>query len=137
MTMEEWLEAEQRRQLYELRAKLNDVLYHEPVDSGDEVEGSIWEQANTLKATLDDFFEKEQPTIFLPPNDPLTMEELREIEGKPFPVWCDKINGYIFIAATKTEPYNQVWFFNHKGRCNTVLYYHTKFYRRNPEEDTV
>lgn len=71
-----------------------------------------------------------------PPNDPLTLEELREMDGKPVPVWCDKVNGYIFIAATKTEPYNQVWFFNHKGHWDTVLYYHTKFYRRKPEEGT-
>lgn len=74
------------------------------------------------------------PTISPTPNDPLTLEELREMEGKPFPVWCDKVNGYIFIAATKTEPYNQVWFFNHKGRCDTVLYYHTEFYRCNPNK---
>lgn len=69
-------------------------------------------------------------------NPPLTLEELREMDGKPVPVWCDKVNGYIFIAATKTEPYNQVWFFNHKGHWDTVLYYHTKFYRRKPEEGT-
>lgn len=71
-----------------------------------------------------------------PTNPPLTLEELREMDGKPVPVWCDKVNGYIFIAATKTEPYNQVWFFNHKGHWDTVLYYHTKFYRRKPEEGT-
>lgn len=72
----------------------------------------------------------------LPPNAPLTLDELREIEGKPVPVWCDKANGYIFIATTKTEPYNQVWYFNYKGFADTVLYYSTKFYRRKPEEGT-
>lgn len=66
-------------------------------------------------------------------NNPLTMDELREIEGKPIPVWCDKVNGYVFIATTKTEPYNQVWFFNHKGCADTILYYHTDFYLRNPK----
>lgn len=69
------------------------------------------------------------------PNEPLTMEELREMEGKPVPVWCDKENGYIFIATTKTDPYNQVWYFSHKGFANTALYYSTKFYRRPPKED--
>lgn len=68
------------------------------------------------------------------PNEPLTLEELRGIEGKSHPVWCDKVNGYVFIAAVETEPYNQVWFFNCKGCCGTVLYYRTKFYRRPPKE---
>lgn len=69
-------------------------------------------------------------------NEPLTLEELREMEGEATPVWCDKVNGYVFIAATETEPYNQVWFFNHKGFAYTVLYYHTKFYRRKPKGET-
>lgn len=77
--------------------------------------------------------EKDGRLVVFPPNDPLTLEELREIEGKSVPVWCDKANGYIFIAVTKTEPYNQVWYFNHKGFACTVLYYSTKFYRRKPE----
>ena len=72
-----------------------------------------------------------------PPNGPLTMEELREMAETHEPVWCTHKNGYVFIATTKTEPYNQVWFFNHKGFWDTVLYYHTKFYRRRPEEGTV
>lgn len=77
------------------------------------------------------------PTITPPPNDPLTMEELREMEGKPLPVWCDKVNGYIFIAVTKMEPHNKVWFFNHTGNLDTILYYITKFYRRKPEEEAT
>lgn len=74
------------------------------------------------------------PTIAPLPIAPLTMEELREMEGKPVPIWCDKVNGYVFIAVTKTEPYNQVWFFNHKGRADAILYHHANFYRRKPEE---
>lgn len=61
MTANERLEAEQHQQLKELRAKLGDVLYHEPADSGDEAEDEIWKQANSLKAALDDFFEEERP----------------------------------------------------------------------------
>lgn len=78
--------------------------------------------------------EKQVEDLTQPPNTPITLDELREIEGKPVPVWCDKANGYIFIATTKTEPYNQVWYFNYKGFSDTVLYYSTKFYRRKPEE---
>ena len=70
-------------------------------------------------------------------NPPLTLEELREMAETHEPVWCTHKNGYVFIATTKTEPYNQVWFFNHKGFWDTVLYYHTKFYRRRPEEGTI
>lgn len=58
MTENERLEAEQHRQLKELRAKLDEVLYHEPADSGSEAEDDIWKQANNLKDMLDDFFEE-------------------------------------------------------------------------------
>ncbi|WP_295761104.1 hypothetical protein [uncultured Oscillibacter sp.] len=60
-TTEERLEAEQHQKLKELRAKLGDVLYHEPADSGSEAEDDIWARANSLKEALDDFFEEEQP----------------------------------------------------------------------------
>ena len=60
ISVDAMLKEKQHGKLQELRAKLDDVLYHEPADSGDEVEDSIWEQANILKATLDDFFEEEQ-----------------------------------------------------------------------------
>ena len=59
ISIETRLREKQHQQLKGLRAKLDEVLYHEPADSGSEVEDSIWEQANTLKATLDDFFEEE------------------------------------------------------------------------------
>lgn len=58
ISIEARLREEQYQQLKELRAKLDEVLHHEPADSGSEEEDSIWEQANTLKATLDDFFEE-------------------------------------------------------------------------------
>lgn len=89
----------------------------------------ILQTSNLVKAYRDGRVE------ILPPNDPLTMAELREMEGKSVPVWCDKVNGYIFIAVTKMEPYNKVWFFNHTGKWDTILYYSTKFYRRKPEEE--
>lgn len=58
MDAEERLRREQHGKLRELRARLDDVLYHEPADSGSEAEDSIWELANLLKGTLDDFFEE-------------------------------------------------------------------------------
>lgn len=59
MALEELLKAKQRGKLWELRAKLSDVLDHEPADSGDEEEDYIWKQANDLKDALDDFFEED------------------------------------------------------------------------------
>lgn len=96
-------------------------------------EDIIFAEDGTELVSLDDL----KKLVAQQDNDPLTLEELREIEGKPVPVWCDKENGYIFIATIKTEPYKQVWYFNYKGFCNTVLYFHAKFYRRKPEEGTI
>ncbi len=59
MDIEKRLEAEQHRQLQELRDKLKAVLEVEPADSGNEDEDRIWARANDLKALLDDFFEEE------------------------------------------------------------------------------
>jgi len=56
--IEKHLEAEQHRQLQELRDKLEAVLECEPAESGDEEENRIWARANDLKALLDDFFEQ-------------------------------------------------------------------------------
>lgn len=58
MDAEERLRREQHRKLRELHALLDDVLYHEPADSGDEEEDDIWKQVNRLKSMLDDFFEE-------------------------------------------------------------------------------
>ena len=55
MSLEERQRKEQHGQLRELHALLDDVLYHEPADSGDEEEDDIWKQANHLKNMLDDF----------------------------------------------------------------------------------
>lgn len=56
MDIEKRLEAEQHGKLKELQEKLDDVLNYEPADSGDENEDAIWQQANSLKDMLDDFF---------------------------------------------------------------------------------
>lgn len=58
MDIEKRLEAEQHGKLKELQEKLNDVLGHEPADSGDENEDEIWRRANDLKHMLDDLFER-------------------------------------------------------------------------------
>ncbi len=72
------------------------------------------------------------PTIAPPPNDPLTLEELREMDEEP--VWCERQKNYVFIAYVKDEPYKQIWFFTNKGKWDTILFHHTRFYRRKPEE---
>lgn len=56
--LEKRLQKEQHGKLRELHAMLNDVLYHEPADSGDKEEDDIWKQANRPKSMLDDFFEE-------------------------------------------------------------------------------
>ena len=58
MNIEERLRAEQHGKLRELQVKLDEVLYYEPADSGDEEEDYIWKQANVLKDALDGFFEE-------------------------------------------------------------------------------
>ena len=57
MDIEKKLEAEQHGKLKELQEILDDVLYYEPADSGNADEDAIWQQANSLKDMLDDFFQ--------------------------------------------------------------------------------
>ncbi len=66
-----------------------------------------------------------------PSNDPLPLEQLREMDGEP--VWCEHQKNYVFIACVKDEPYKQIWFFTNKGKWDTILFHHTRFYRRKPE----
>lgn len=75
------------------------------------------------------------PMLAPPPNDPLTLEELREMDEEP--VWCERQKNYVFIACVKDEPYKQIWFFTKKGKWDTILFHHTRFYRRKPEEGTA
>lgn len=72
------------------------------------------------------------PTITLPPNDPLTLEELREMDG---PVWleCDVSpftpnGGYYCLCqyGNITTPSG--------SQFNIEEIPHWKFYRRKPEE---
>lgn len=58
MDIEKRLKAEQHGKLKELQEKLNDVLDHEPLDSGNADEDNIWRQVNDLKDGLDDFFNR-------------------------------------------------------------------------------
>lgn len=57
--VEEKLAMEQHRQLLGLKEKLAEVLDHEPLDSGDEEEAFIWENANVLRDLLEAFFEED------------------------------------------------------------------------------
>lgn len=65
-------------------------------------------------------------------NKPLTLDELRDMDGEP--VWMNQKKQWVFIASTSDSPYAQVWYFR-KGFMYTVLYHHEKFYRHKPEEE--
>ena len=65
-----------------------------------------------------------------PANEPLTLAQMREMDGAP--VWMNQKKQWVFIASTSESPYAQVWYFR-KGFMYTVLYHHEKFYRHKPE----
>ena len=64
------------------------------------------------------------PTIVPPPNDPLTLEELREMEGEP--VWG--ADGQCYIVNVKAG------YAVDKDRGFRMLWSDGFFYRRRPEE---
>ena len=81
------------------------------------------------------------PTIAPPPNDPLTLEQLREMDGDP--VWCcdvyDQLIGRYGVVWAKPG-----W---HQEKCNVrmggIMAHFTDYgktwraYRRRPEEGTT
>jgi len=78
------------------------------------------------------------PAIAPPRNDPLTLDELRELDGEP--VWIDRIGG--------RTPHDQGWAFvcRRKCLCRTTDGCNAFFelygiswlaYRRKPEVETV
>ncbi|WP_312281577.1 hypothetical protein [Oscillibacter sp.] len=64
-------------------------------------------------------------------NEPLTLEELRGMDGEP--VWMARAKEWVFVSTAVLEPYAQVWYFTSKGLAKTVLYHHERFYRHKPE----
>ncbi len=75
-----------------------------------------------------------QPTIVPPPNDPLTLEELRGMDGEP--VWvefprCPEATGWMLVDATRGSVYTGIL-----GKVSFENYSETWLaYRRRPEEE--
>lgn len=77
------------------------------------------------------FFGKleEAPTITLTSNAPLTLDELREMDGKP--VWNDTIEKYALVDAGWDNGFGRTVDARGKWRPLDDIYY-----RRRPEEGT-
>ena len=79
-----------------------------------------------------------QPTIAPPPNDPLTMEELREMEGEP--VWCESEHrpdgsGWFLVDASALQPHEFIAIGRERGiPCAGIDTGYWLAYRRKPEE---
>lgn len=67
------------------------------------------------------------PTIAPPPNDPLTLEELREMDGEP--VWNDTIKKYALVDAGWLDGIGRT--INSNGKYRLL---DDRYYRRKPEE---
>ena len=82
-----------------------------------------------------------QPTIAPPPNDPLTMEELREMEGEP--VWCESEHrpdgsGWFLVDASALQPHEFIAIGRERGiPCAGIDTGYWLAYRRKPEEGTA
>ena len=79
------------------------------------------------------------PTIIPPPNDPLTLEELREMDGEP--VWVVEINGYPprwgLVYWCRKNKRDIVYVTINNGvsiDAETFMAAGGKIYRRKPEE---
>lgn len=78
---------------------------------------------------------RRQPTIALPPNDPLTIEELREMDGEP--VWVyNSYNGWCNCRVVECIKPEDVFFTD--GTARRISSYGDGWlaYRRRPEEGT-
>lgn len=71
-----------------------------------------------------------EPTIAPPPNDPLTLEELREMDGEP--VWCARwgVWGLVDIGFSAVITRKGDLDINDEG-------IHERLYRRKPEEEII
>lgn len=63
-------------------------------------------------------------TITPPPNDPLTLEELREMDGEP--VWNDTLKQWAIVDTHERRTINV---------CGRWRPFSDSYYRRRPEEE--
>lgn len=103
-----------------------------PIDADRMKEELLWgnvfltsKETNTLVDLIDN-----QPTL-TPPNEPLTLEELREMDGEP--VWLDVADGVWALVDANDDC---VWL--DRGGSININKLAGKVYRRPPErqEDT-
>ena len=69
------------------------------------------------------------PTIAPPPNEPLTLEQLREMDGEP--VWNDTMKKWVLVDLT--------WEFGERtvDADGKWRYLDDRYYRRKPEEGAL
>lgn len=112
-----------------------------PIDA-DAVHGEIskWPESVMYKDWVQSAIAN-APTIAPPPNDPLTLEELREMDGEP--VWVVEINGYpphwglVYWCRKNKRDIVYVTINNGASICaETSMTAGVKIYRRKPEEGT-
>lgn len=65
-----------------------------------------------------------------PPNDPLTLEELREMNGEP--VWNDATKNYMLVDASWWDGIGRA--IDSKGKYRLL---DDRYYRRKPEDGTT
>lgn len=86
--------------------------------------------------------------LIQPPNDPLTVEELREMAWKQTPVWCRDADGiHAGLLCIRDDWYTSertphIWILDEEGNSGvysvqSLIQAGATFYRRRPEEETV
>ena len=97
---------------------------------------ALWEIQNEISDTECVHY---QPTL-TPPNEPLTLEQLREMDGEP--VWVEDVRHWALIDIEKGGQWDGVpfaiWTENGVRFCYNILDRNLLCYRRPPEgeEDT-
>lgn len=105
------------------------------------------EEITALQATCKAIKEEAMPLLWakaedrlvvLPPNAPLTLEELREMDGEP--VWCRTEHrpedaGWFLVCASAEKPHEFIAVGRERGiPCAGISSGYWEAYRRRPEE---
>ena len=75
---------------------------------------------------------REAPTVIPPPNPPLTLEELREMDGEPVWIEClfnENLSSYVVIDRCDNGIFTKLFYADFEYHNNEWL-----AYRRKPEE---
>lgn len=93
--------------------------------------GNVFLSAKEVNALVD--LIDNQPTL-TPPNDPLTIEQLREMDGEP--VWVELYQAWALVEVKQN---GSVMFYGNSFSCSysrTWQVYRFRPYRRPPEGET-